>query len=69
MSYVKLVVSDLHVCLKTEEIHILVILWMNHEFMEYMRTSYLEGPTSPRIVTVKQHIKEYVDVTHCTVNT
>jgi hypothetical protein len=29
----------------------------------------LEGPTSPRIVTGKQHIKTYVDEAHCTVNT
>ena len=29
----------------------------------------LEGPTTPRIVTGKQHNKAYVDVVHCTVNT
>jgi hypothetical protein len=29
----------------------------------------MEGPTSPRIVTSKQHSIAYVDVTHCTVNT
>jgi hypothetical protein len=29
----------------------------------------VEGPTSPRIVTGKQHSKAYVDVAHCTVNT
>ena len=40
MSCVKLVVSDLHVSLKVEEIHMLVMLRMNHEFMEYMRASY-----------------------------
>ena len=42
LSYVKLVVSDLHVCLKADEIRMLVILWMNREFMEYIirRASY-----------------------------
>jgi hypothetical protein len=40
LSCVKLVVSDLHVSLKVEEIHMLVMLRMNHEFMEYMRVSY-----------------------------
>jgi len=35
LSCVKLVVSDLHVSLKAEEIHMLVMLRMNHEFMEY----------------------------------
>jgi hypothetical protein len=29
----------------------------------------VEGPTSPRIVTGKQHSKAYVDAAHCTVNT
>ena len=37
---VKLVVSDLHVRLKVEEIRILVILRMNRNCMEYMRSSY-----------------------------
>jgi hypothetical protein len=46
LSCVKLVVSDLHVSLKAEEIHMLVILRMNHEFMEYMRSSYLDTPLS-----------------------
>ena len=46
LSCVKLVVSDLHVCLKTEEIRILVMIRMNHEFMEYMRTSYPDNPLS-----------------------
>jgi len=40
LSCVKLVVSDLHVCLKPKEIRMLVMLRMNHEFMEYMRSSY-----------------------------
>jgi hypothetical protein len=40
LSCVKLVVSDLHVSLKSKEIRILVMLRMNHEFMEYMRVSY-----------------------------
>ncbi len=35
LSCVKLVVSDIHVRLKPEEIRMLV---MNHEFMEYMRS-------------------------------
>ncbi len=46
LSCVKLVVSDLHVSLKVEEIHMFVILRMNHEFMEYMRTSYPDTPLS-----------------------
>jgi hypothetical protein len=40
LSCVKLVVFDLHVRLKSEEIRILVMLRMNHGFMEYMRSSY-----------------------------
>jgi hypothetical protein len=40
LSCVKLVVSDLHVSLKPEEIRMLVMIRMNHEFMEYMRASY-----------------------------
>ncbi len=46
LSCVKLVVSDLHVRLKAEEIRILVMLRMNHEFMEYMRVSYPDTPLS-----------------------
>ena len=46
LSCVKLVVSDLHVSLKAEEIRILVILRMNREFMEYMRASYPDTPLS-----------------------
>ncbi len=46
LSCVKLVVSDLHVCLKAEEIHMLVILRMNREFMEYMRANYPDTPLS-----------------------
>ncbi len=46
LSCVKLVVSDLHVSLKSEDIHIPVILRMNHEFMEYMRVSYPDTPLS-----------------------
>ena len=41
-----MVVSDLHVHLKVEEIHILVMLRMNHEFMEYMRATYPDTPLS-----------------------
>ncbi len=43
---VKLVVSDLHVRLKSDEIRMLVMLRMNHEFMEYMRVSYPDTPLS-----------------------
>ena len=38
--------SDLHVRLKADEIRMLVILRMNHEFMEYMRVSYPDTPLS-----------------------
>ena len=37
LSCLKLVVSDLHVRLKTDEIRMFVMLRMNQEFMEYMR--------------------------------
>ena len=40
LSCVKLVVSDLHGCLKAVESRMLVMLRMNREFMEYMRASY-----------------------------
>jgi hypothetical protein len=46
LSCVKLVVSDLHVSLKADEIRMLVMLRMNHEFMGYMRVSYLDTPLS-----------------------
>jgi hypothetical protein len=46
LSCVKLVVSDLHVCLKAGEIHILVMFRMNREFMEYMRATYPDTPLS-----------------------
>ncbi len=46
LSCVKLVVSDLHVSLKVEEIHMLVMFRMNREFMEYMRASYPDTPLS-----------------------
>jgi hypothetical protein len=46
LSCVKLVVSDLHVSLKAEEIRMLVMIRMNHEFMEYMRVSYPDTPLS-----------------------
>ena len=46
LSCVKLVVADLHVSLTVEEIHMLVMLRMNHEFMEYMRASYPDTPLS-----------------------
>jgi hypothetical protein len=46
LSCLKLVVSDLHVRLKAEEIRMLVMLLMNREFMEYMRASYPDTPLS-----------------------
>jgi hypothetical protein len=46
LSCVKLVVSDLHVSLKAEEIRMLVMLRMNREFMEYMRKTYADTPLS-----------------------
>ena len=46
LSCVKLVVSDLHVSLKVEEIRMLVMLRMNRGFMEYMRSSYPDTPLS-----------------------
>jgi hypothetical protein len=50
LSCVKLVVSDLHVSLhvslKSEEIRMILMLRMNHEFMEYMRSSYPDTPLS-----------------------
>ena len=46
LSCVKLVVSDLHVRLKVEEIRMFVKLRMNHEFIEYMRASYPDTPLS-----------------------
>jgi hypothetical protein len=46
LSCVKLVVSDLHVRLKAEEILMLVMLRMNREFMEYMRSTFPDTPLS-----------------------
>ena len=43
---VKLVVSDSHVRLKADEIRMIVMLRMNREFMQYMRTSYTDTPLS-----------------------
>jgi hypothetical protein len=51
LSCLKLVVSDLHVSLKTEEICMLVMLRMNREFMEYMWTSYPDTPLSEFIIS------------------
>ncbi len=44
LSCLKLVVSVLHVRLKTDEIRMLVIFRMNREFMEYMRATYPNTP-------------------------
>ena len=46
-----MVVSDLHVSLKTSEIRMLVMLRMNREFMEYMRVTYPNTPSSDFKVT------------------
>jgi hypothetical protein len=46
LSCIRLVVSDLHVSLKSEEIRMLVMFRMNHGFMEYMRSSYPDTPLS-----------------------
>jgi hypothetical protein len=46
LSCLKLVVSDIHVSLKAEEIRMLVMLRMNRGFMEYMRASYPDTPLS-----------------------
>ena len=46
LSCIKLVVSDLHVSLKPDEIRMLVMLRMNWEFMEYMRASFPDTPLS-----------------------
>jgi hypothetical protein len=46
LSSVKLVVSDLHVCLKPSEIWMLVMFRMNHGFMEYMRKTHPNTPLS-----------------------
>ena len=46
LSCVKLVVSDLHLSLKVDEIRMFVILRINHEFKEYMRTTYPDTPLS-----------------------
>ena len=45
-SCLKLVVSDLHVSLKPDEIRIFVMLRINREFMEYMRATYPNTPLS-----------------------
>ena len=46
LSCLKLVVSDLHVSLKADEIRMFVMLRMNREFMEYMRETYPSTPLS-----------------------
>ena len=46
LSCLNLVVSDLHVSLKVDEIRMLVMFRMNREFMEYIRTSYPNTPLS-----------------------
>ena len=61
LSCVKLVVSDLHVSLKAEEIHMLVMLRMNHEFMDYMRVSYPDRPLS-EFKSVDTYVRDHGDV-------
>ena len=46
LSCVQLVVSDIHVGLKTSEIRMLVMIRMTHEFMEYMSVGYPNTPLS-----------------------
>ena len=58
MSCVKLVLSDLLVRLKAEEIRKLVMLRMNHEFMEYMRASYPDTPLS-EFKTVDTYVRAH----------
>jgi len=38
--------SDLHVCLKAKEIHMIVMIHMNRDFMKYMRATYPDTPLS-----------------------
>ena len=61
LSCLKLVVSDLHVSLKGEEIRMLVILRMNRGFMEYMRVSYPDTPLS-EFKTVDTYVCAHEDV-------
>jgi hypothetical protein len=61
LSCLKLVVSDLHVSLKTEEIRILVMIRMNLGFMEYMRVSYPDTPLS-EFKTVDMYVYSHGDV-------
>ncbi len=58
LSCVKLVVSDLHVSLKPQEIHMFVILRMNLDFMEYMRASYPDTPLS-EFRAVDTYVREH----------
>ena len=63
LSCVKLVVSDLHVSLKAEEIRMLVMLRMNREFMEYMRASYPDTPLSEfKVADTYVHTRGGVDI-------
>jgi hypothetical protein len=45
------------------------LVHVHHDITAVVRPAFLEGPTSPRIVTGNQYNKVYVDVDHCTVNT
>ncbi len=53
LSCVKLVVSDLHVRLKAEEIFMLVML-KNRGFMEYMRSSYRNSEQLTRMCALME---------------
>ena len=46
LSCVKLVVSELHVSLKADELRMFLMVRMNHDIMEYMRVSYPDTPLS-----------------------
>ncbi len=63
LSCLKLVVSDLHVRVKTDEIRMFVMLRMNREFMEYMRATYPNTPLSEfKVVDVYVCVHGGVDV-------
>ena len=46
LSCVKLVVSELHVSLKADELRMFLMVRMNHDIIEYMRVSYPDTPLS-----------------------
>ena len=58
LSCVKLVVSHLDVSLKADEIRMLVMLRMIHEFMEYMRVIYPDTPL-PEFKTADTYVRAH----------